>query len=205
MGGWRPPQHIEHGKACRAQFISRTEDGSTFPDRKYTQGSPVVGGTAPPTETQRMRSRGATPYFNPSTSASHTGNMAGRGVLYQPHRGVVVPCPLRQPPFLLSLAPTVARRGLREAPHDPNLGSRPPVIPKSPVKGERRCTGRGGGAYKHWGERGHREARYSLGRPDTPLLSATPPWSPPCAIVAPPRWPLRGGVCVKMLRPSRCS
>ena len=28
MGAWRPLQHIEHGKACPAPFISRKEDRS---------------------------------------------------------------------------------------------------------------------------------------------------------------------------------
>ena len=44
---------------------------------------------------------------------------------------------------------------------------------------------------------------WATGRPGADLHTATPRWSPPCAIVADPRWPARGGAQDPVTRPPR--
>ena len=44
---------------------------------------------------------------------------------------------------------------------------------------------------------------WATGRPGAHLLTATPRWSPPCAIVADPRWSARGEALDPVTRPPR--
>ena len=44
---------------------------------------------------------------------------------------------------------------------------------------------------------------WATGRPGEPSLPATPRWSPPCTIVAPPRWPARDGARDPATQPPR--
>ena len=53
-----------------------------------------------------------------------------------------------------------------------------------------------GGKLKPWGGLGHRETR-------KPSLTTTPRWSPPCTIVAPPRWPAGDGARDPATQPPR--
>ena len=53
-----------------------------------------------------------------------------------------------------------------------------------------------GGTNKPW-------EGWATGRPGAHLLTATPRWSPPCAIVADPRWSARGEALNPVTRPPR--
>ena len=48
-----------------------------------------------------------------------------------------------------------------------------------------------------WGRESHTSPGegWVTGGPGLLLHTATPRWSPPCAIVTPPRWPAGGGAC----------
>ena len=145
------------------------------PKRTARTGGPPLISILIPIQTRsnlhgrRVRNRGASPYF--STVPVHSHRPRCRHPLQEtgqdPHW-----CPLLAP---VSEGPRGVPRRIRSPAQD------------APVQEQSECKGAGGG------QRTSPGAGWATGRPGEPTQTATPRWSPPCAIVAPPRWPARGG------------
>ena len=128
--------------------------------------------------------RGASPYFTESPSSPVGGGSRGqRPLLARPRDWGASPS-FRRSPDKVSLAHAGRRRG-HDGRHAAALGAHPMM---HLCRNTRRVwAGGGGGAIASPG------VGWATGRPGEPSQTATPRWSPPCTIVAPPRWPAGDG------------
>ena len=202
LGGWRPPRTWTHGLGVAPyftecpNFLVGINSGGMAPP---TDSGPWCGGpplssrsiqTSLPAASQGesnlpptwYRDRGASPYFTESPSSPIGGRSRGRcPPLTRPRDWGGSPS-FRRSPDNLSLI-SAGRRRSHDGRHAAALGPHPMMH----LRRNTRCVWDGGGTITSPG------VGWATGRPGEPSRTATPRWSPPCTIVAPPRWPAGDG------------